>query len=61
MSPQLQVEEAATGTGDLCGSIALNARFAEFAEKRIGKLGASDMNEVRYCMYLIREESTDLM
>jgi len=36
LKPILEVEEAAPGTGGICGSTFLNQRFASFLERKLG-------------------------
>jgi hypothetical protein len=47
MEPALRVEEAATSSGDLCGSVMLNRRFLAFVEAKIGPFAQEYMQDVR--------------
>lgn len=40
--PTLEIEEAAPGSGGLCGSTYLNQRFAKFLKAKLGKLDGFD-------------------
>jgi hypothetical protein len=46
LEPALRVEEAATGSGDLCGSVMLNRRFITFVEAKIGPFAQEYMQDV---------------
>lgn len=46
LEPALRVEEAAVGSGDICGSVMLNRRFLELVEQRIGPMGAGYVQDV---------------
>jgi hypothetical protein len=37
LHPKLEIEEAAEGTGGLCGSTYLNRRFGEFLTRKLGR------------------------
>jgi hypothetical protein len=42
LKPVLEVQEAAPGTGALCGSTFLNMRFSKFLRAKLGKLDGFD-------------------
>ncbi|KAK3990725.1 chaperone protein DnaK [Cladorrhinum sp. PSN332] len=42
LNPILEVEEAATGTGALCGSLTVNWRFEEYLKRKFGHLPGFD-------------------
>lgn len=42
LDPTLEIEEAAPGSGGLCGSTYLNQRFAKFLKAKLGKLDGFD-------------------
>jgi hypothetical protein len=46
LEPALRVEEAAVGSGDICGSVLLNRRFLNLVEERIGPMGAGYVQDV---------------
>ncbi|CZR65853.1 uncharacterized protein PAC_15753 [Phialocephala subalpina] len=46
LSPNLRVEEAAVGSGDICGSVMLNRRFLNLVEQRIGPMGAGYVQDL---------------
>lgn len=46
LEPALRVEEAAVGSGDLCGSVMLNRRFLAFVEQTIGPFAQEYMQDV---------------
>lgn len=48
--PFLEVEEAAEGSGGLCGSATLNMKFEEFLRAKLGQAAGFDMDVLRNAM-----------
>ena len=51
--PNLELEEAAVGIGDLCGSVLLNTKFLDLVERKVGTLSAEDRKDVRRIIWKI--------
>jgi hypothetical protein len=50
LSPTLEIEEAAAGSGALCGSTYLNRAFANFLVKKLGKKEGWDSDTLAEAM-----------
>lgn len=61
LKPILEVQEAAPGSGALCGSTFLNMRFAKFLKSKLGKEDGFDEEVLAEAMEVFEKKVTSLV